>query len=134
MRLARAVAFGLAAPLLVGCAADAGGGGAGGAAPFPAKALATIASENGLSVEVRTSPSQPPSRGEAAVEFTVRDAQGEPVDGLTVTGQPWMPDMGHGASTNPTVEAEGGGVYRFDRVELFMPGRWELRASLTGSA
>ena len=55
-----------------------------------------------------------------------------PVDGLAITVLPWMPDMGHGASVTPTVTAAGGGRYVVENVELFMPGKWELRTTLAG--
>jgi hypothetical protein len=44
-----------------------------------------------------------------------------------------MPAMGHGTSVTPTVSAEGGGDYRIDDVDFFMPGLWELRTQMTGA-
>jgi YtkA-like len=121
----------------LGCAGDPGAGGAGGAsaAMFPEAPLATLSSDNGkLKIEVRTAPDQPPSRGLVTVELRVADAAGKPVDGLDLGVLPWMPDMGHGASTTPDIQAEGGGRYVANKVALFMPGRWELRTKFTGAA
>jgi hypothetical protein len=125
--LLAAAACGAAA---TGCAGETGGS----SASFPAAALMTVPGAQGnVSLEIRTSPSQPPSRGVSSVEYTVT-AGDEPVEGLTIEVVPWMPDMGHGASVTPTVTDEGGGRYVVDDVELFMPGKWELRTTLTGSA
>jgi hypothetical protein len=121
------------AAVLLGCSApaDASGPGAG---EFPADPLATLASASGaLSLAVRTSPSQPPTRGTSAVELTVTDAKGAALAGLDVAVEPWMPAMGHGASVVPTVSEEGGGRYVAREVDLFMPGRWELRTTFSGS-
>lgn len=105
------------------------------AGAFPAEPLMTLHTEAGaLGLEVRTSPSQPPSRGTAAVEYTVTDASGAPVSGLTVLVEPWMPAMGHGASVEPKVSEEGQGKYVAEGVELTMPGRWELRTTFSGAA
>jgi hypothetical protein len=112
-----------------GCATESGDDGNG---AFPEAPLATLHSDGGLAIEVRTSPAQPPSRGESSVELQVSDAQGKLVDGLDVDVEPWMPAMGHGASTDPVRTVEGDGRYRFDKVELFMPGEWELRLTLSG--
>jgi len=101
-------------------------------AGFPADPLTTVTSQSGsLTLAVRTSP-QPPSRGVLAVQLTVTDASG-PVDGLTITVTPWMPDHGHGASVQPQVSAQGSGVYLVTDVYLAMPGQWELRLGLDGT-
>ncbi len=113
---------------LAGCAAESNVGDG----TFPAEALTTLHSDGGLAIEVRTSPEQPPSRGQSSVELRVSDAQGKPLDGLAIGAEPWMPAMGHGASTEPDQTPEGEGRYRFDKVELFMPGEWELRMTFSG--
>ncbi len=129
------ISLGLALSMLVlGCSSETGGAAGGGAATtFPAEPLATVPTEQGLSIEVRTAPEQPPARGLIDVELVVNDADGKPVDGLDLAVQPWMPQMGHGASTKPTIEAMGGGRYVVSNVAFFMPGRWELRTSITGT-
>jgi hypothetical protein len=98
---------------------------------FPLDAYATASSDGrAYRVEVRTSPEQPPTRGELQIELRVTDASGAPADGLPVTVTPWMPAMGHGTSMTPTIKAEGNGAYRVEDVELFMPGTWQLRVAL----
>jgi hypothetical protein len=124
MRLALAP---FAALLLAACGSDPATTGG-----FPADALTTVTSDHGLAIlEVRTSP-QPPTRGSLEVEYTVTKA-GAPLDGLTIAVTPFMPDMGHGATVDPTVTAEGDGRYRITDVEVYMAGRWELRTTLSGA-
>jgi hypothetical protein len=125
-------AVGLAIASL-GCASEDTG--SAGAASFPNDALLTVTSQTGnLHIDLRTAPDQPPSRGVASVEYRVADVNQTPVDGLTISVVPWMPDMGHGASTTPTVQAMGNGRYVITNVELFMPGRWDLRTTISGSS
>ncbi len=68
-----------------------------------------------------------------SLELTALDAKGAPLDGVTMSAVPWMPAMGHGASTVPTVIAKGHGVYQLSNVNLFMPGHWEVRVSMSGA-
>ncbi len=82
-----------------------------------------------LVVTVRSSPPRP-GTGVNAVQLTIVDDRGAPVDGAAVTATPWMPAHGHGTSVVPSISARGDGVYEIDRVLFFMPGRWELRAEI----
>jgi hypothetical protein len=47
---------------------------------------------------------------------------------------PFMPAMGHGSSTVPTIASLGSGKYGVDDVVLAMPGMWELRTTISGEA
>ena len=67
------------------------------------------------------------------MRLTLRDRQGHPVEGLTLAMVPWMAEMGHGASVAPEVAEQGAGVYDWAKVYLAMPGRWQLRTTVTGS-
>ncbi|MFT3768234.1 MAG: FixH family protein [Minicystis sp.] len=101
---------------------------------FPEAPYATLMTESGtLALAVRTAPAQPPPRGEIAVEYTLATPAGAPRDGLDLTVAPWMPEMGHGASVEPVVEAVGEGRYRISNLLLYMPGRWELRTTIAGN-
>ena len=101
---------------------------------FPEQALVTATSQQGsLEVEVRTAPTQPPARGSQSVELVVRRADSrDPVAGLTLDVQPWMPAMGHGASVRPEVTETAPGTYVLDGVNFYMPGTWELRTKISG--
>ena len=130
------ISVGLAlAWLLLGCGGESSSGAGGGAdVVFPADPLTTLKSDHGaLAFEVRTAPQQPPARGLSTVEIVATDGAGKPVDGLVLAVQPWMPEMGHGASTKPSIEAKGDGHYVVSHVACVMPGRWELRTSIAGA-
>lgn len=49
----------------------------------------------------------------------------------TVTVEPWMPAMGHGAPYEPTVAEVGPGKFTVEDVVFSMPGTWELRVKVT---
>jgi len=102
---------------------------------FPEAPLMSIASASGaLHIDVRTSPTQPPEIGNGSWQFTITDeASGKPATGLSLDIVPWMPAMGHGTSTVPSVSDTGGGVYLIDEVVLFMPGQWDLRTAVSGA-
>ncbi|MGH7280315.1 MAG: hypothetical protein ACRELY_02240, partial [Polyangiaceae bacterium] len=72
-----------------------------------------------FAIDVRTSPSQPPSRGEASVQLVIRDKNGAPHPGLTL-------------SVTPSVTETTPGTYVVSNVDLFMAGTWELRTAITG--
>jgi hypothetical protein len=122
--------LGLAAILLSACSGTASDTGT----SFPAQALEHLTSAGGAyGIDVRTSPTQPPSAGVLAVELRIVDRAGGPADGLTIDAVPAMPAHGHGASVHPTVTARGGGVYVLENVSLYMPGAWELQTTFQGS-
>ncbi len=62
-------------------------------------------------------------------------------DGLTLTtppisptgipADPYMPVHKHGASTVPTITAQGGGVFSLSAIDFFMAGYWELYLDAT---
>jgi hypothetical protein len=91
-----------------------------------------VAGETPLAIELRTAPSQPPERGDLAVEVRVEDATKAPRDGLDVEVVAFMGAHGHGAAGAPTVTPLGGGRYRIEHLALTMPGPWQLRFSLRG--
>ena len=72
-------------------------------------------------------------QGLNTIEIVVTDAQAAPADGLAITLQPWMPSMGHGASTTPTITPKGSGAYVATNVALIMPGSWQLRTTVAPS-
>lgn len=103
-------------------------------AKFPADPMLVVTSDTGrVRIEVRAAPDQPPSRGSIAVEYRISDATTDaPEEGIGLDVLPWMTAMGHGTSVMPTVTPKGDGLYVLTNVDLFMPGRWELRSTLSG--
>jgi hypothetical protein len=102
---------------------------------FAAESLLVMTSELGsYRVEVRTSPDQPPTRGELAAQFIITDAHtGAPQSGLELQVVPWMPAMGHGTSVKPIISETAPGSYLIDQLLLFMPGDWQIRTELDGA-
>jgi hypothetical protein len=73
-------------------------------------------------------------RGPASIEFVATDlATSTPKTGLAITTVPFMPSMGHGSATTPTVIDHGDGVYVADDVVMAMPGTWQLRTTIGGA-
>lgn len=69
---------------------------------------------------------QPSVVGDNRLELTLRDAQGDPLEGATVEVSPWMPAHGHGSKDVAAEESEAG-HYGTDELHFNMPGVWELR-------
>ena len=134
-RLAGAAAFATVALLIAACSSSsASTSECSATTTFPASALSTVTSDGGkLHVSVHGAPSQPLSAGLDCLELDVTDAStGATVDGLSITMTPWMPAMGHGASSTPVVTALGDGRYVLTEVSLVMPGEWQLRTQFSG--
>lgn len=73
-------------------------------------------------------------RGPVAIELVATDlSTSAPKTGLAISIVPFMPAMGHGSATLPTVVDHGGGVYEADDVVMAMPGSWQLRTTLGGA-
>jgi YtkA-like len=88
-----------------------------------------------LRIELRTAPFQPPQVGEGRYQLSITDAAtGDPVDGLIIKVEPYMPDMHHpGSALTPVVEPQGNGVYLVTRVAFTMAGKAELKITISGS-
>ncbi|MDP9035109.1 MAG: FixH family protein [Myxococcota bacterium] len=121
----------LLAPPGLGCTAVPAQGNQG----FSGQPFAALSSKGGAyQVSVRTSP-QPPSRGQVSAEYTIVSTETRaPASGLSLTVVPWMPAMGHGASVVPSVAESSAGTYVVTDVDLFMPGHWVLRTTLSPAA
>jgi hypothetical protein len=92
-----------------------------------------IVSDSGaLSITWKCVSGEAPVRGRNRFELTIESTEsGELLDGLALSMVPFMPAMGHGSSTVPTVTALGSGTYDADDVVLAMPGLWELRTTIS---
>ena len=113
--------------LLIGCSA---------APPrvveFDSTPIETVRSTSGALSLAVYAPAAQSLRGASELELTISDASGVPIDGLTLDVVPWMPSHAHGTSVVTLVEPIGNGSYVVRDVNLFMPGRWQLRVSVTG--
>jgi hypothetical protein len=102
---------------------------------FATTPAAVVTSDANLyRITLFSAPDPQPSRGSNSLRLVVtKIADGSPVTGLAVDMVPWMPAMGHGASTKPSVEVGNEpGSYVATNVNLFMSGLWELRTSIGG--
>jgi hypothetical protein len=84
---------------------------------------------DGWTVSAQGWPESPLPRGLDSVLLTVTDEHGSAIDDLSVEVEPFMPKMNHGTS-KPSITALGHGAYQVDLLNLYMPGRWELRVQL----
>lgn len=104
------------------------------ARPPLSESVASVTSTSGrLRIEVLTD-TLPLRRGPR--RFLVRvteSATGKPVPGLQLAVQPWMPTMGHGLDEPVRITPRGPSDFEISDLDLFMPGAWELRLSLSGA-
>ena len=123
----------LGAVVCVGCS-DSGAADTGTFADTPAAVVTTDAGS--FRIAMQSAPDAVPSRGVNTLRLVVtRISDGAPASGLVLDVVPWMPAMGHGASVKPTVEVGAEpGSYTVRNVNLFMPGLWEIRTTITGSS
>jgi YtkA-like len=60
------------------------------------------------------------------------ESGGQPLDGATVGAKPFMPDHRHGTAIKPVITPMGTpGDYKFDQLNLWMPGLWEITFEAT---
>lgn len=126
------IALGLGLP-----ASACSGGGSGDPGPVAVEPASTVTSDSGnYQISVHSAPDAQPTRGVNTLQMVVTRANdGAPAAGLALDVVLWMPAMGHGASVKPSVRAEAApGVFTVTNVNLFMPGLWEIRTTISGSA
>ena len=118
-------------------AAACSGGGSGDPGPVAAEPASTVISDSGIyQISVHSAPDAQPTRGVNTLRMVVTRANdGAAAAGLELDVVLWMPAMGHGASVKPSVHAEAEpGVFTVTNVNLFMPGLWEIRTTIGGTA
>jgi YtkA-like len=77
-----------------------------------------------------TSPA-PPARLDNTWTLQLEGA-GAPLDGAAVGAKPFMPDHRHGTAVKPIISATGTpGEYKFDQLNLWMPGLWDITFEAT---
>jgi hypothetical protein len=83
-----------------------------------------------LQVKIVEANPGPMIKGMNAMNIEIVDANGQPVDGATVTVTPFMPDHGHGSARPVVVKPEGNGRYAVTEIWLSMAGLWTLTISV----
>ena len=72
-----------------------------------------------------------PDRGDNTWTVAVRDAAGEPIAVQSVRLAPFMPAHDHGTVPAFFEGSPGDDGWTLGPFDLFMPGRWEMRATIT---
>jgi hypothetical protein len=89
----------------------------------------------GLSLKVKSVDPDPPVVGDNSWRVAL-SLDGEPLAGVAdeILVSPFMPDHGHGSPVSVGVSELSDGVYRFEPVNTFMPGYWEITVRVQGDA
>ena len=95
------------------------------------QAIQTVASASGA-YTFYVCAAASPEVGFNSFAYLVVDQAGTPQGGLSLSVQPWMPYMNHGAPGNgmATVTASGQGQYQVTNVVFQMAGEWQLRTTI----
>jgi hypothetical protein len=127
----------LLALVLGGCSAESTDSSGGGPCVGSATAVDTYVA--GLTVEGQAAAMRfelvdalpaPPGRGTNRWVVRLRDGDGAPLDGATVTKvKAWMPDHGHGSGVAAKMTHADDGTSTIDGLELVMPGVWTVTVS-----
>lgn len=76
----------------------------------------------------------PLRRGPQRLRIRVTEVTtGKPIPSMVLALQPWMPTMGHGLDSPARITLQGTSDFEVSELDLFMPGAWELRLTLSGS-
>lgn len=78
-------------------------------------------------------PSPLPLAEPFAIEVSVSDPSGAPVEGLRLQVDCVMPHHGHGMNVSPRIVSVGPGRWKVEPMLLHMPGRWELCFDVAGA-
>ena len=87
-------------------------------------------SADGVSVTLQLDPPLPPMGSMFAVETTVVDASGKPLDPETFSLDAGMPAHRHGMVTQPKHEELEPGKFRSEGMKFHMPGEWMFTVEL----
>ena len=146
----RTLALALALATACGCSSTSSGGTVGdtGVEDTPTAACATDpraqaftlgtkqASLKGLfSIVIEAAQPAPPQTNDNTWTILLTDASGAPVDGATFVFDTYMPDHRHHGSITPAIQPSGKapGEYDVTRLNLFMPGLWQITFTVTSS-
>ncbi len=85
-----------------------------------------------LTVTLQQATPAPPRQGQNSWLVKVTDKDGMALPGLSLSAGTWMPDHHHGSPIIGKSKDLGGGSYRVEPIDLFMPGLWEITVGVTG--
>jgi hypothetical protein len=83
--------------------------------------------DQGLSATLVEASPSPPARGNNTWLIELSDADGNPVEDLTLKARLFMPQHRHGTSPTQVRATEVPGEYEVDRMNFIMGGVWEVR-------
>lgn len=94
----------------------------------------TVKGKNGLyALRIESIFPDPIYKGDNTWTLQVLGADEQPVvDASLTVEKPFMPDHGHGSSIKPEATSEGDGRFTVSRLNLFMPGLWDMAFTVTG--
>ncbi len=105
-----------------------------GLAAIPALALVRgIPSHDGRYVASLAPVGEGAWNGSEGWTISLRDANGEPVDGAALEIEAWQPDVVAAASQVAGAKALGAGEYRVDGVALDASGWWNVKLAVAGA-
>lgn len=106
-----------------------------GRSAIPALALVSgIPSHDGRYVASLAPAGEGAWNGSEGWTISLRDANGEPVEGAALEIEAWQPDVLAAASQVAGAKALGAGEYRVDGVALDASGWWNVKLAVAGAA
>lgn len=84
----------------------------------------------GLALKIVAATPDPPGKLTNSMTLQLSDAEGRPVDGVTLAVVPFMPDHGHGSSVKPRITPKGAGAYEITNLYYPMPGLWRITVTV----
>jgi hypothetical protein len=87
----------------------------------------TRSGEAGYTFRLDDARPEPPGKNDNRWTVALTSPSGAPVTGLEITPRLCMPDHHHGTQVIPTVTSGGDGSFVIDRLNLWMPGLWEIQ-------
>jgi hypothetical protein len=92
----------------------------------------SVAADDGVQVTLLEALPAPPVRFDNVWTLQILDAADQPMADTQLVVEPYMPDHGHGTPQPPSpVPGDGVGQYDMGPFDLWMPGIWELRFSVS---
>jgi hypothetical protein len=120
--------------LPAGCGEDSGGStrhdGAGCRGDNFSAGLKKSGKAGRVEVVLEAADPAPPAKGDNQWTIRVTDLEGTAVDDAKISVSPFMPEHGHGSSSQAQVTPKGEGRYELFPVNFVMPGMWEITIEL----